>query len=239
MTWPVTVVTLFPEMFPGALGYSVVGKAMGKGLLDLSTVNIRDYALNDQHKTVDDTPYGGGAGMVMRADVVDRAICAAEKTVPDGSRLLYMSPRGKPFTQALAKEFAMAPGLVILCGRYEGIDQRVIEHRGLEEVSIGDYILTGGEIPAMVVIETSFRLKKGVLGKEDSLKNESFELQLLENSHFTRPREWKGMEVPGVLLSGNHAEIEKWRRDDAEKITKLRRPDLWEKYVNLSKVKRN
>ena len=232
-----SVVTLFPEMFPGSLDHSVVGRAKDRGLLDLHTVDIRDYALKDRHRTVDDTPYGGGAGMVMRADVVDDALEAAISKAPSGSRCLYMSPRGQPFNQDMAKEFAASPGVIVLCGRYEGVDQRVVEHRQLEEVSIGDYILTGGEIAAMVLIDACFRLKKGVLGKEDSLKNESFELQLLENSHYTRPCEWKGLKVPEVLLSGNHAEIEKWRRRDAEAVTKLRRHDLWEKYSNLAKVK--
>ncbi|HEY5816896.1 MAG TPA: tRNA (guanosine(37)-N1)-methyltransferase TrmD [Mesorhizobium sp.] len=219
-----TVLTLYPEMFPGSLGLSLAGKALDTGSWSLEAVQIRDFA-TDRHRTVDDTPAGGGAGMVMRADILARAIDA---TAPEGDprpRLL-MSPRGKPLTQARVRELASGPGAVILCGRFEGVDQRVIDARGLEEVSIGDYILSGGEPAALVLLDAVVRLLPGVMGNDQSGTHESFEDGLLEYPHYTRPAEFEGRSIPEVLTSGNHGKIEKWRRAEAEKLTAERRPDL-------------
>ena len=219
-----TVLTLYPEMFPGSLGLSLAGKALDTGSWSLEAVQIRDFA-TDRHRTVDDTPAGGGAGMVMRADILARAIDA---TAPEGDprpRLL-MSPRGKPLTQARVRELASGPGAVILCGRFEGVDQRVIDARELEEVSIGDYILSGGEPAALVLLDAVVRLLPGVMGNDQSGTHESFEDGLLEYPHYTRPAEFEGRSIPEVLTSGNHGKIEKWRRAEAEKLTAERRPDL-------------
>lgn len=224
MSFRATVLTLYPEMFPGLLGLSLAGKALEAGTWGLETVQIRDFATG-KHRNVDDTPAGGGAGMVMRADVLARAIDAAS---PDGDlrpRLL-MSPRGRPLTQARVRELAAGPGAVIVCGRFEGVDQRVIEARGLEEVSVGDYILSGGEPAAQVLLDAAVRLLPGVMGNEASGEEESFEGGLLEHPHYTRPAEWEGRTIPEVLTSGNHAKIAKWRREQAEKLTRERRPDL-------------
>jgi tRNA (guanine37-N1)-methyltransferase len=224
MSFRASVLTLYPEMFPGALGLSLAGRALGDGTWSLETVQIRDFA-SDRHRTVDDTPAGGGAGMVMRADIVAKAIDA---TAPDGDprpRLL-MSPRGRPLTQARVRELAAGPGVMILCGRFEGIDQRVIEARALEEVSIGDYILSGGEPAALVLLDAIVRLLPGVMGNEASGTEESFEGGLLEHPHYTRPQEFEGRTIPEVLTSGNHARIVAWRRAEAERLTAERRPDL-------------
>lgn len=221
-----SVLTLYPEMFPGPLGLSLAGRALEAGTWSLETVQIRDFA-TDRHRSVDDTPAGGGAGMVMRADVVARAIDFASPEGDTRPRLL-MSPRGKPLTQARVRQLAAGPGAVILCGRFEGVDQRVIDARGLEEVSIGDYVLSGGELAAMVLLDAAVRLLPGVMGNELSGTHESFESGLLEHPHYTRPAEFEGRTIPEVLISGNHALIQKWRREQAEKLTRERRPDLLE-----------
>ena len=226
MPWQATVLTLFPEMFPGPLGVSLVGRALQDGLWQLSTCNIRDFAC-DKHRSVDDTPAGGGAGMVMRADVAAAAIDAAVSNAPD-LVCIYLSPRGAPLTQDRARELAGGPGVALFCGRFEGLDQRVIEARQLEEISVGDYVLSGGEIAAMVLIDACVRLLPGVIGAEASLSEESFENNLLEYPHYTRPRVWEGREIPDILLSGDHARIARWRREQAEQLTRQRRPDLLE-----------
>jgi tRNA (guanine37-N1)-methyltransferase len=219
-----SVLTLYPEMFPGALGVSLAGKALEAGAWSLEAVQIRDFA-TDRHRTVDDTPAGGGAGMVLRADILAKAIDA---TSPEGDprpRLL-MSPRGRPLTQARVRQLAAGPGAVILCGRFEGVDQRVIDTRGLEEVSIGDYILSGGEPAALVLLDAVVRLLPGVMGNDQSGTEESFENGLLEHPHYTRPAVFEGHAIPEVLTSGNHGKIAQWRRAQAEKLTAERRPDL-------------
>jgi len=219
-----SVLTLYPEMFPGPLGLSLAGRALESGTWSLETVQIRDFA-TDRHRSVDDTPAGGGAGMVMRADILARAIDHASPGGDARPRLL-MSPRGKPLTQARVRQLADGPGAVILCGRFEGVDQRVIDARQLEEVSIGDYILSGGEIAALVLLDATVRLLPGVMGNALSGTHESFEHGLLEHPHYTRPPEFEGRTIPEVLISGNHALIEKWRREEAERLTRERRPDL-------------
>ena len=224
MTFRATVLTLYPEMFPGSLGHSLAGKAMEAGTWSLEAVQIRDFA-TDRHRTVDDTPAGGGAGMVMRADVLARALDAASPPGDARPRLL-MSPRGKPLTQARVRALAASPGAVILCGRFEGIDQRLIDARELEEVSIGDFILSGGEPAAIVLLDAVVRLLPGVMGNEASGSEESFEGGLLEHPHYTRPAEFEGRAIPEVLTSGNHAKIARWRREQAEALTAQRRPDL-------------
>ncbi len=224
MTFRATVLTLYPEMFPGALGLSLAGKALAAGTWSLEAVQIRDFT-TDRHRTVDDTPAGGGAGMVMRADVLARAIDAASPAGDPRPRLL-MSPRGKPLTQARVRELAVGPGAVILCGRFEGVDQRVIDARQLEEVSVGDYVLSGGEPAALVLLDAVVRLLPGVMGNDASGRHESFEGGLLEHPHYTRPQEFEGRQIPDVLISGNHAKVEAWRRAEAERLTAERRPDL-------------
>lgn len=230
MSWSATVLTLFPEMFPGTLGGSLAGKALAAETWSMDTVDVRSFA-TDKHRSVDDTPFGGGAGMVMRPDVVDAAIEAGLANAPEGAPLIYLSPRGLPLTQERVRELAAGPGLVALCGRYEGIDQRVLDARNVEEISVGDYVLSGGELAAMVMIDACVRLLPGVMGAEASGVEESFEGDLLEYPHYTRPDPWQGTNVPEVLKSGHHANIAAWRRDEAEKMTKARRPDLWERYV--------
>ncbi len=222
MTWRATVLTLFPDMFPGTLGQSLAGRALAAGIWSLDARDIRDSAA-DRNRRVDDTPFGGGAGMVMRPDVVDAALA----NVADGRPMIYLTPRGKPFVQDDARRLAEAPGVILLCGRYEGVDQRVIEARGAEEISVGDFVLSGGELPAMLLLDAAVRLLPGVMGAAESAEQESFAGGLLEYPHYTRPAEWQGRTVPPVLLSGNHAAIAAWRRDAAELITKERRPDLW------------
>ncbi|MDL2404096.1 tRNA (guanosine(37)-N1)-methyltransferase TrmD [Rhizobium calliandrae] len=226
MSFSATILTLYPEMFPGHLGTSLAGKAMERGQWSLDTVQIRDFA-TDKHRTVDDTPAGGGAGMVLKPDVLARAIDHASKN-DDRPRLL-MSPRGKPLTQRRVRELADGDGVIIVCGRFEGVDQRVIDGRDLEEVSIGDYILSGGEPAALILLDAIVRILPGVMGNDLSGQNESFEGGLLEHPQYTRPQVWEGHEIPAVLTSGNHGAIAKWQRQEAEKLTKERRPDLLEK----------
>lgn len=218
-----TVLTLFPQMFPGPLGTSLAGRAMANNIWSLEVRDIRDAA-TDRHRSVDDTPAGGGAGMVLRADVLARAIDLVDDQ--EGPRLL-MSPRGKPLTQARVVELSRGPGALIVCGRFEGVDQRVIDGRGLEEVSIGDYVLSGGEIAAMALLDACVRLLPGVMGAEASGAEESFSDGLLEYPHYTRPQTFEDVPIPPVLLSGDHAKIAAWRREMAEELTKTRRPDLW------------
>ncbi len=219
-----SVFTLYPDFFPGPLGQSLSGDALNKGLWSLTTHNIRDHGLG-RHKAVDDTPAGGGVGMVIRADVLAASL-DEHLTKDDARPRLLMSPRGKPLTQARVRELATGPGVAIVCGRFEGVDERVIEARQLEEVSIGDYVLSGGELAAMVLLDACIRLIPGVMGKLESGSDESFESGLLEYPHYTRPRDFEGRAIPDVLLSGDHAKIEKWRRDQAHALTSARRPDL-------------
>jgi tRNA (guanine37-N1)-methyltransferase len=224
--WSATVLTLFPDMFPGPLGISLLGKALEKNLWSLDVRDIRDHGLG-KHRTVDDTPAGGGPGMVMRADVAAAAIDAIERA--DRS-LIYLSPRGKRLDQARVQELAAGPGAILLCGRFEGLDQRVIEARAIEEISLGDFVLAGGEIAAMALIEAAVRLIPGVLGDHASTTEESFATGLLEYPHFTRPQSFEGRPIPEVLTQGNHSEIAKFRQAGAESLTKERRPDLWTLY---------
>lgn len=223
-SWRATVLTLFPEMFPGPLGVSLAGQALAADIWSLRTVALRDFGLG-KHRAVDDTPAGGGAGMVMRADVLAAAIDDVRAAEP-GAPLLYLSPRGAPLDQARVRELSAGAGVVLLAGRFEGIDERVIEARQMQEVSIGDYVLSGGELAAMVLIDACVRLLPGVMGSQDSLEQESFETALLEYPHYTKPREWEGRAIPDVLLSGDHKKIAEWRRKQAERLTLERRPDL-------------
>lgn len=224
LPWAAAVLTLYPEMFPGPLGLSLSGAALERGLWSLLTKNIRDEGIG-RHRAVDDTPAGGGPGMVLRCDVLATALDAA-LTANDPRPRLLMSPRGRPLTQGRVRELAAGPGLVVVCGRFEGVDERVVEGRRLEEVSIGDYVLSGGEIAAMALIDACVRLLPGVMGKEASGADESFEAGLLEYPHYTRPRKWERRDIPDVLLSGDHAAISRWRRAEAERITRERRPDI-------------
>lgn len=228
MTLKVKILTIFPEIFPGFLGTSLTGKALEEGIWQLKAINIRDYAF-DKHGSVDDTPCGGGAGMIMRPDVLGEAI----EHNHDGGKIIYMSPKGKPLTQAKVHELSQEDNLMIVCGRFEGIDERVIEEYDIEEISIGDYILTGGEQAAMVMLDAVVRLLPGVLGNAESTENESFEQNLLEYPQYTRPIEWKGRKVPDILMSGHHENIAKWQKRQALQITKNRRPDLFEKMLDL------
>ena len=242
--WRSLVLTLFPEMFPGPLGLSLAGKALERGLWALDVLDIRDFA-RDKHRSVDDTPFGGGADMVMRPDVVDAALAAAaerwqqDQAVGRGAGrqppVVYLSPRGRLLTQDLVRELAAGPGVTLLCGRYEGVDQRVLEAREVLEVSVGDYILSGGEPAALVLMDAVVRLLPGVMGNEDSPDEESFGAEgfegLLEYPLYTRPAVWQGRPVPEVLLSGHHEKVRQWRRAQAEEITRVRRPDLWARYV--------
>src|ERR1700761_4407751 len=222
--WRATILTLFPEMFPGPLGISLAGKALSSGLWSLEARDIRASA-TDKHRSVDDTPAGGGPGMVLRADVLAAAIDAAN--APDGLPRLLMSPRGRPLTQSLVQELAAGPGALVVCGRFEGVDQRVIEARGLEEVSIGDYVLSGGEIAALALIDACVRLLPGVMGKAESGAEESFSESLLEYPQYTRPQSFEGRTIPEILISGDHAKVAAWRRAEADALTRSRRPDLW------------
>ena len=225
------IITLFPDAFPGTLGLSLTGKALDFGLWQLETIDLRTFG-EGKHRNVDDTPAGGGAGMVLRPDVVDAAFRHARIGTPvDRARwpVIYLSPRGAPFTQATARHLAQAQGLTLLCGRFEGVDQRVLDHHQVEEISLGDFVLTGGEIAAQAILDATVRLIPGVLGNAASTEEESFSDGLLEHPHYTRPAVWEGQEIPAVLQSGNHAEIAKWRRAQAEALTRDRRPDLLEK----------
>jgi tRNA (guanine37-N1)-methyltransferase len=228
VTFAATVLTLYPEMFPGPLGHSLAGRALGEGLWSLETVQIRDFA-TDKHRSVDDTPAGGGAGMVMRADVLARAVDDVLARRPDVP-LLAMTPRGTPLTQARVRSLAAGPGVSILCGRFEGIDERLFEARPIEQVSIGDYVLSGGEMAALALLDACIRLVPGVMGAASSGTEESFESGLLEYPQYTRPNDWEGRTIPEVLRSGDHARIGAWRQSRAETDTRLRRPDLWERH---------
>ncbi len=229
--WTASIVTLFPEAFPGILGLSLTGKALAQGLWNLRTTSLRDHGAG-KHRNVDDTPAGGGAGMVIRADVMDTALREAKRGTP--RPVIYMSPRGPQLTQARARQLAEGPGVTLICGRFEGVDQRVLDAHQVEEISIGDYVLTGGEIAAQVLIDATVRLIPRVLGNQASLAEESFSIGnrgLLEAPQFTKPAQWDGREIPEVLLSGNHAAIANWRNSEAERLTKERRPDLWRAYA--------
>jgi tRNA (guanine37-N1)-methyltransferase len=225
MSWRAAVLTLFPAMFPGPLGHSLAGRALGSAW----TLDVRDIRAHGvgPHRSVDDTPFGGGAGMVMRADVLDAALAE----LADDRPAIYLSPRGEQLTQRAVRELADGPGAVLLCGRYEGVDQRLIEARGLREISVGDYVLSGGEPAALVLLDACIRLLPGVMGAAESAAEESFSAGLLEYPHYTRPAEWRGRGVPDVLLSGHHAEIAAWRAGEAAAVTRARRPDLWAAHV--------
>ena len=229
MSWRASVLTLFPDIFPGPLGQSLAGRALDDGIWSLDVTDIRDFGTG-KHRKVDDTPFGGGAGMVMRPDVVDAAV----GPVADGRPVIYLTPRGRRFTQADAVRFASGDGLILVCGRYEGVDQRVIEARAMEEFSVGDYVLSGGELAALVLLDSVVRLLPGVMGAAESALDESFSAGLLEYPHYTRPAEWAGRTVPDVLLSGNHAAVAAWRQAESEQITMRRRPDLWAARPNHS-----
>ena len=226
MSWRATVLTIFPEMLPGPLAYSLAGKALKAGLWRLETVDIREFA-RDKHRSVDDAPFGGGPGMVMRPDVLDAAIGGAGGTGP----LILLSPRGRRLDQELVREFAAMPGVRLICGRFEGVDERVLEARAIKEVSLGDFVLSGGEPAAIALIDACVRLIPGVLGCADTLSEESFAQGLLEYPQYTRPQMWQGRAVPEALLSGDHRRIREWRRAEAERLTRERRPDLWERYL--------
>jgi len=228
--WKAKIITLFPEAFPGVLGHSLTGKALNEGLWSLETLDLRQFGTG-RHKNVDDTPAGGGAGMVMKPDVIASAFDAAQQGVQADRQnwpLVYLSPRGAPFDQAMAARFSEMNGMTILCGRFEGVDQRVLDAYQVQEVSLGDYVLTGGEIAAQAMIDATVRLLPNVLGNAESTKDESFSDGLLEHPHYTRPADWQGRTIPEVLLSGHHANIEKWRKEQSEKLTKDVRPDLWQ-----------
>jgi tRNA (guanine37-N1)-methyltransferase len=222
MIWRASVLTLFPDMFPGPIGQSLAGRALLENVWSLAVTDIRTFGTG-KHRKVDDTPFGGGAGMVMRPDVMDAAVAS----VADGRPIVYLTPRGRRFTQADAQRFASGDGVVLVCGRYEGLDQRAIEARSMEEFSIGDYVLSGGELAALVLLDSVVRLLPGVMGAAESAEEESFSAGLLEYPHYTRPAEWAGRSVPDILLSGNHAAVAAWRQAESEQITMLRRPDLW------------
>jgi len=224
--WTARVITLLPQAFPGVLGESLTGRALREGVWSLDTIDLREHG-EGRHRNVDDTPAGGGAGMVMRADVMGRAIDTALAGTPRGGPLVYLSPRGAPLTQARAQGLAAGPGVTLVCGRFEGLDQRVIDHYEIEEISLGDFVMTGGEIAAQALIDVCVRLLPGVLGNEASTEEESFSGGLLEHPHYTRPAEWRGRSIPEVLTSGDHGRVARWRREMSERLTAERRPDLW------------
>ncbi|MCF6216143.1 MAG: tRNA (guanosine(37)-N1)-methyltransferase TrmD [Emcibacter sp.] len=233
--WTAQILTLFPEIFPGPLGASLAGKALDKGLWAMNVVQIRDYAL-DKHRNVDDTPAGGGPGMVMRADVLAAAIDDVTKDKNgDDYPLVYLSPRGRRLDQELIREFALKKGITLLCGRFEGVDERVLEARNIREVSLGDFILSGGDLAALALMDAVVRTIPGVVGDADILTEETFESGLLEYPHYTRPKVWEGQEIPEVLQSGHHGKIKQWRQKQSESLTKERRPDLWNQYLNQKK----
>ncbi|MGR3562805.1 MAG: tRNA (guanosine(37)-N1)-methyltransferase TrmD [Heliomarina sp.] len=225
--WKAKVITLFPAAFPGVLGESLTGKALQDGLWQLETIELRQFG-EGKHRNVDDTPAGGGAGMVLRPDVLGAALDAAQEGTHGPWPLIYLSPRGRPMTQNLMRQLASGPGVTLLCGRFEGIDERVIEHYGIQEVSLGDFVMTGGEIAAQALIDATVRLLPNVLGNAASTEEESFSNGLLEHPQYTRPAEWNGRKIPDVLMSGHHGEIAKWRRAQSERLTRERRPDLWQ-----------
>jgi len=227
--WRAQVITLLPQAFPGILGESLAGRALDHGLWSLDAIDLRPFG-EGKHRNVDDTPAGGGAGMVLRADVMDRAIAQARQGAPRAAPLIYLSPRGRRFDQAMAQRLSKGPGVTLICGRFEGLDERVIEHHGGEEVSLGDFVMTGGEIAAQAVIDACVRLLPGVLGNATSADEESHSSGLLEHPHYTRPAEWQGRRIPEVLTSGDHARVAEWRREMSERLTAERRPDLWEKH---------
>ena len=227
--WQARIITLFPDAFPGVLGQSLTGRALQEGKWQLHTHDLREFGIG-RHRNVDDTPAGGGAGMVLRADVVGPAIEVAQSRTRGRCPLVYLSPRGTPFTQAMARDWARCDGVTLLCGRFEGIDERVLEHYGVQEVSLGDFVMTGGEIAAQAMIDATVRLLPGVLGNAESTEEESHSNGLLEHPQYTRPAEWKGREIPDVLMSGHHGQIANWRKEISEALTKARRPDLWAKF---------
>ena len=233
--WNVQIITLFPNAFPGVLGLSLTGRALQNKSWTLSTIDLRDFGIG-KHNKVDDTPSGGGPGLVIRADVLGPAIETALSRAESSTRLVYLSPRGKTFNQRLARKWSKSDGIILICGRFEGIDQRVIEHYGIEEVSMGDFVMTGGEIAAQAMIDTTVRLLPNAIGNRDSLKNESHSNGLIEHDQFTRPNEWKGQKIPQTLTSGHHGKIESWRENQSKSKTKRYRTDLWEK-ANLAKSK--
>ena len=233
MSWSATILTIQTDMFPGPLGFSLCGKALAENRWSLETVDIRKFATS-RYGSVDDTPAGGGPGMVMRADILGAAI---DTVARDERPLILLSPRGRPLTQARAHELAKGPGVILICGRFEGVDQRVIEARALEEVSIGDYVLSGGELAAMTLIDAVVRLLPGVIGADASLDEESFEQGLLEYPHYTRPQTWEGRDIPAVLTSGHHKKITEWRRQQSLDLTKSRRPDLWDAHMRAAQSK--
>ncbi|MEM6373375.1 MAG: tRNA (guanosine(37)-N1)-methyltransferase TrmD [Pseudomonadota bacterium] len=229
--WQARVVTLFPETFPGVLGASLTGKALQDGKWQLHTHDLRTHGIG-RHRNVDDTPAGGGAGMVMRADVVDAALSEAQAHARGRWPILYMSPRGRPFGQAMARDLARADGVTLLCGRFEGVDERVLSHWGVTEVSLGDFVMTGGEIAAQAMLDATVRLLPGVLGNSDSTIEESHSAGLLEHPQYTKPATWKGRDIPEVLMSGHHGKIAEWRRTQSQELTRLRRPDLWARHTD-------
>ncbi|WND01830.1 tRNA (guanosine(37)-N1)-methyltransferase TrmD [Temperatibacter marinus] len=229
MVFQANILTIFPDMFPGYLGMSLAGKGLKNGLWRLKTLDIRDFSDN-KHRNVDDTPAGGGPGMVMRADILAQAIDASVKDLGSEKPIVYMSPRGKHFNQKMAEEWLHAGGVSVLCGRFEGVDERVLEARNIQEVSLGDFILSGGEPAAMAMLDSVIRMIPGVMGKQETLDEESFAAGLLEYPQYTRPSVWEGREIPEVLTSGNHKKVAEWRLEQSEKITRLRRPDLWSTY---------
>ncbi len=236
--WTAKIITLFPDVFPGVLGASLTGRALDEGKWRLETVDLRTFG-EGKHRNVDDTPAGGGAGMVLRADILSRAIRFAQRGVPsDRARwpLVALSPRGRPFTQETARQLSKADGITMICGRFEGIDQRVIDHYGIAEVSLGDFVMTGGEIAAQAMIDAAIRLRPGILGNEASADEESFSEGLLEHPQYTRPQTWEGHEIPEILTSGDHGRVEKWRRQQSEALTRDRRPDLWSEYEKRNTI---
>jgi tRNA (guanine37-N1)-methyltransferase len=226
MSWRAVPITLFPEMFPGPLGFSLAGRALKEGIWSCAPIDLRAFGIG-RHRSVDDAPFGGGAGMVLRPDVVDAACAAAPPDLP----LIYLSARGRPLTQARVRDLAAGPGVVLLCGRFEGVDQRVVEARGMEEITVADVVLSGGEPAAILLLDACIRLLPGVMGTAASAEEESFSAGLLEYPHYTRPAEWQGRPVPEVLLSGHHEQVAAWRRAQAEAATRERRPDLWARYI--------
>lgn len=232
--WSARIITLFPEVFPGPLAASLTGKALKDRLWSLDTINLRDFG-SGKHRKVDDTPAGGGAGLVLRPDVLGQAIDNAQRG-SQGKKLIYLSPRGKPLTQARCADLAQGPGVILLCGRFEGVDQRVIDHYGIEEISVGDYVLTGGELAAMTLIDATVRLLPGVLGNAESIVDESHSAGLLEHPQYTRPADWQGLKIPAVLSSGNHQAVADWRKAQAETLTQTRRPDMWARYSKRKRL---